>query len=97
MSDTIDALFDLDLQKLLGKVWKQKNSIMIVVVFSSSDDSFKFFSEAINAIKAKSGKKLHLVLCGKLKKKTTTKADLVAENLEDVLQWSQTTYESFAK
>jgi predicted transcriptional regulator len=97
MSDAIDALFDLDLQKLLGKVWKQKNSIMIVVVFSSSEDSFKFFSEAINVIKTKSGKRLHLVLCGKLKKKTTTKADLVAENLEDVLQWSETTYESFAK
>ena len=97
MSDAIDVLLDLDLQKLLGKVWKQKNSIMIIVVFSSSEDGFKFFSEAINVIKEKSGKRLHLILCSKLKKKTTAKADLVAENLEDVLQWSQTTYESFAK
>ncbi len=96
MSDAIDALFDLDLQKLLGKVWKQKNSIMIVVVFSSSEDRFKFFSEAINVIKGKSGKKMHLVICGKLKK-TAAKADLIGENLEDVLQWSQTTYESFVK
>jgi len=97
MSDAIDVLFDLDLQKLLGKVWRQKNSIMIVVVFSSSEDGFKFFSEAINVIKEKSGKRLQLVLCSKLKKKTAVKADLVTENLEDVLQWSQTAYESFAK
>ena len=62
MSDAIDVLLDLDLQKLLGKVWKQKNSIMIIVVFSSSEDGFKFFSEAINVIKEKSGKRLHLVL-----------------------------------
>jgi hypothetical protein len=48
-------------------------------------------------IKEKSGKRLHLVLCSKLKKKTTAKAGLVAEKLEDVLQWSQTAYESFVK
>ena len=95
MSDAIDALLDLDLQKLLGKVWKQKNSIMIIVVFSSSDDGFKFFSEAINLIKSKTSKKLYLVLCGRTKKKTTAKADLVTEKLEDAVQWSQTTYESF--
>lgn len=95
MSDAIDVLLDLDLQKLLGKVWKQKNSIMIILVFSSTDDGFKFFSEAINLIKGKSSKKLHLVLCGRIKKKTTAKADLVTEKLEDALQWSQTTYESF--
>ena len=95
MSDAIDVLFDLDLQKLLGKVWKQKKGIMVVVVFSSTDDGFKFFSEAINSIKDKAGKKMQLVLCGKLKK-ISAKADLVAENFEDVLQWSQTTYERFA-
>jgi hypothetical protein len=96
MSDSIDVLFDLDLQKFLGKVWKRKEGIMIIVIFSDSEEGMKFFAEAVNSIKGKFGKNLHLVLCSKIKK-TTAKAELVSENLEDVLQWSQTIYEkSFA-
>jgi len=94
MTSAIDVLFDLDLQKLLGKIWKQKNGIMIVVIFSQSEEGFKFFSEAVNSVKEKVGKKLFLVLCGKIKKQAI-KADLVTENFESALQWSQTTYENY--
>jgi len=92
LSDSIDVLFDLDLQKFLGKVWKKKDGIMIFVIFSDTEEGLKFFSEAVNSIKGKSGKNLHLVLCSKIKN-TTAKADLVTENLDDVLQWSQTIFE----
>ena len=54
MSSSIDVLFDLDLQKLLTKVWKQRMGIMVIVVFSSTIESMKFFAESINSIKAKS-------------------------------------------
>jgi methanogenic corrinoid protein MtbC1 len=89
MSDSIDVLFDLDLQKFLAKVWKQKNGIMIIVVFSDSEEGLKFFSQAIISVKGKMGKNLFLVLCSK-NQKTTVKADLVTDNFGDVLQWSQT-------
>jgi hypothetical protein len=92
MSDAIDVLFDLDLQKFLGKIWKQKNGIMIFLIFSESDEGLKFFSEAVNSVKGKFGKNLHLVLCSK-NTKTTAKADLVTENLETALQWAQTIFE----
>ena len=89
MSDAIDVLFDLDLQKFLGKIWKQKEGIMVFVILSESDEGLKFFSEAVNSAKGKFAKNMHLVLCSK-NTTTTAKADLVTENLETALQWAQT-------
>ena len=45
MSDAIDVLLDLDLEKLLGKIWKQKTGIMLIVVFSGTQEGLKFFSD----------------------------------------------------
>jgi hypothetical protein len=93
MSDAIDVIFDLDLQQFLGKVWTKKNGVMIIVIFSETDEGLKFFSQAVNSVKGKFGKNLNLVLCSKIKKNTLAKADLIADNLETVLQWSETTFE----
>jgi methanogenic corrinoid protein MtbC1 len=93
MSDSIDVLFDLDIQKFLEKVWTKKRGVMMIVIFSEADEGLKFFSQAINSIRGKIGKNLSLILCSKSKEKTTIKADLVTDNLENVLQWSQTTFE----
>jgi hypothetical protein len=93
MSDAIDEIFDLDLQQFLGKVWTKKNGVMIIVIFSETDEGLKFFSQAVNSVKGKFGKNLNLVLCSKIKKNTLAKADLIADNLETVLQWSETTFE----
>ena len=94
MSSSIDVLFDLDLQKLLTKVSKPGAGIMIIVVFSSTSESMKFFAESVNSIKTKSRKNLYLVVCGDMKKNAGIKADLIEEDIEAVLQWSQTTFES---
>ena len=94
MSSSIDVLFDLDLQKFLTKVWKSRMGIMIIVIFSSTDESMKFFVESINSIKAKSRRNLYLAVCGDMKKNSEMKADLVEEDIESILQWSQTTFES---
>ena len=67
---------------------------MVIVVFSSTEDGMKFFSESINSIKLKSRKNLYLTICGNAEKNTGIEADLIDENLETVLQWSQTTFES---
>jgi len=95
MSSFFGAPFlDLDLQKLLTKVWKARMGIMIIVIFSSTDESMKFFVESINSIKLKSRKNLYLAVCGDMKKNTEIKADLVEEDIQAILQWSQTTFES---
>ena len=94
MSTAIDVLFDLDLQKLLTKIWKSRMGIMIIVVFSSTEEGLKFFAEAVNSIEGKFRRNLHLALCGKVEKNTKIKADLKTQDIETVLQWSQTTFES---
>jgi hypothetical protein len=94
MSLAIDVLFDLDLQKLLGKIWKQKSGIMIIVVFSNTEEGLNFFADAVNSIKEKLGKRIRLALCGKIGKKTKIPSDLLSEKFEDVIQWSETISES---
>ena len=90
MSSAIDVLFDLDFQKLIGKIWKQKHGIFLVIVFSSSDEGLNFFANSINSIKEKFGKQMKLALCGKTSKKTKINSDLLTDQLSDILQWSKT-------
>jgi methanogenic corrinoid protein MtbC1 len=94
MSSAINVLFDLDFQKLVGKVWKQKPGVLIVVVFSQTSEGLIFFVDSITPIKEKSGKHMKLTLCGKTSKKSKINADLKSENLNDILQWSKTTFQN---
>ncbi len=94
MSSAINVLFDLDFQKLVSKIWKQKSGILIVVVFSNSKERLNFFSDSINSIKEKIGKRMKLVLCGKMENKSKLNCDLYTEKFEDVIQWSETVYDN---
>ena len=94
MSSAIDVLFDLDLKKMLTKVWKSKQDLMIIVVFSSTEEGLKFFSESFNSIKGKNEQNFYLILSGKVGKKVKIKSDLLTEKLEDIIQWSQTKFEN---
>ena len=94
MSSAIDVLFDLDFQKLIGKIWKQKPGILIISVFSQTGEGLDFFANSINPIKEKSGKHMKLALCGKISKKSKINSDVASENIEDILQWSQTVSEN---
>ena len=67
---------------------------MIIVIFSNTKEGLNFFSEAVNSVKEHFGKKLFLALCGKVGKKTEIMADLISEKPEDVIQWSESTFES---
>ena len=90
MSSAINVLFDLDLQKLIGKIWKQKPGILVITVFAKTTEDLIFFADSINSVKEKYGKSMKLVLCGKISKKSKIKSDLASEKIRDVLQWSQT-------
>ena len=90
MSYAIDVLFDLDFQKLVGKIWKKKSGILLVVIFSQTSEGLSFFADSINPNKTKSDKQIKLVLCGKISKKTKINSDLLSDNIGDVLQWSNT-------
>jgi methanogenic corrinoid protein MtbC1 len=94
MSSAINVLFDLDFQKLVSKIWKQKSGLLIVVVFSTTKERLNFFADSINPIKAKMGKRMRLVLCGKVEKKIKLDCDLQTEKFEDVMQWSETVFDT---
>ena len=94
MSASIDVLFDLELTKLLSKVWKTKQGLMIITVFSQTEEGLKFFSESFYSVKGKNDDNLHLILSGKIGKKIKIKSELQSEKLEDILQWSQTKFEN---
>lgn len=94
MSSSINVLFDLDFQKLINKIGKQKSGVLIVIVFANSKERLNFFSDSINPIMKKFGKKMKLALCGKIDEKTKLDCDLQTENFEDVIQWSENVYEN---
>lgn len=94
MSSAINVLYDLDLQKMIGKIWKQKSGILIIVVFSKTEEGLNFFADSVNSVKEKLGKKIKLALCGKVDKKTKIESDLVSDKFDDVLQWCKTVHET---
>ena len=94
MSSSIDVMFDLELTKLLSKIWKMKQGLMIIAVFSETEEGLKFFSESFYSVKGKTDDNLHLILLGKIGKKIKIESDLQTEKLEDIIQWSETKFEN---
>jgi len=94
MSSSIDVLFDLELRKLLSKTWKSKEGLMLILVFSQTEEGLKFISDSLYSVKEKSENNLFIILSGKTGKKVKIKADLSTSKLEDILQWSNTKYEN---
>lgn len=94
MSESINVLFEIDLQKLLRKIWKQKPGIMIIVIFADTEEALNFFANSVNSLKKKIGKNIKLVLCGKINKKTKIPSDLVTTDIDAIVEWSQSNYEN---
>ena len=94
MSSSIDVLFDLELRKLLSKTWKSKEGLMIILVFSQTEEGLKFFSDSFYSIKENSENNLFIVLSGKTGKKVKIKADLSSSKLEEILQWANSKSEN---
>lgn len=95
MSSAIDVMFDIDLQRFLNKVWPKRDGIMIIIIFSSKEGEIKFFSKAVDTSTEKFGKNLRLALCTKIVKKTKSGVDFVSDDVEILLQWCQTVFESY--
>ena len=90
MSSAVNILFDLDFQKLIGKIWKQKIGVLLVVIFSQTSEGLSFFADSINSNKKKSDRRIKLALCGNMSKKTKINSDLLSDKISDILQWSKT-------
>ena len=94
MSSAVNILFDLDFQKLIGKIWKQKIGVLLVVIFSQTSEGLSFFADSINSNKKKYDRRIKLALCGSTSKKTKINSDLLSDKIGDILQWSKTMSEN---
>jgi len=94
ISSSIDVLFDLELRKILSKTWKSKTGLMMILVFSQTEEGLKFISDSFYSVKEKSENNLFIILSGKIGKKVKIKADLLSSKLEDIIQWSNIKYEN---
>ena len=94
MSSAVNILFDLDFQKLIGKIWKQKIGVLLVVIFSQTSEGLSFLAYSINSNKKKSDRRIKLALCGSTSKKTKITSDLLSDKIGDILQWSKTMSEN---
>jgi methanogenic corrinoid protein MtbC1 len=89
MSDAIDVMYDLDLQKFLTRIWKQKQGIMVILLISAMDERITFFSEAVNSVRPKFGKNIHLAIYSRTGKKSSAKAESISDNFESTMQWAE--------
>ena len=87
---SIDILFDLDFEKFLNRIWKQKHGITLIIIFSTSEDDSKFFVEAVNSVKKKFGKNLQVALYVKDSETLKKKVDFITDNFENIFHWSET-------
>ena len=93
MSDSIDVMYDLDLQKLVTRIWK-KQGVMVVVVISKTEEGMKFFAESVSSVKPKFGKNMHLLIYFRTDKKPNIKAEFVTGDFENMMQWAESISES---
>ena len=97
MSNSVDTMLDLDLHKLLRRVWPKKQGVMIIAIFSGTGDGLGLFSEAAAAVVKKlHTKKTRLLLFGSDSKDASDRADLATKDFAHAIQWFQTSYETIS-
>lgn len=95
ISDAIDVLFDIDLQKFFHKIMTDKE-LMLVLVFVESYEKLKFFSETLKGIKKKFNNDIFLMLFYD-DVNVDVDADLITNDLKIVFQWADTKITSMSK
>ena len=91
ISGTVDVFFDIELQKVLGRVWEGTNGIMIILVFGGGPEEIKFLSESIRTIKAKTSGAIRLAFCTD---SDASGADVASSSIPHILQWCETVHNS---
>ncbi len=95
MSSSVNVLFDIDLPKFLSRVWKSRRGIMIIVVFSQTEEGLSFFADAVSSAGIRKRGNLSLALCGSMGEEAEVESDILSHDLNKILQWSETTFERY--
>ena len=93
ISASVDVFFDLDLRKLLGRVWKGTPGVMVITVFGGDEEALRFLAGSVDAVRKGTPDNIRLAFCSRTGGKRLG-ADVASENLVDILQWCETVHKS---
>ncbi len=93
VSGVMDVFFDLELQKLLGRVWRGTPGVMILIVFGGNLGAFRFISSAVSTIHKKTPKNIRLAFCGDTGKKLLG-SEMATTDVSKLIQWCNTIHQN---
>ena len=86
----IDPFFDIDLQRYVSKIWKNKKGLKIIFIYTSEESSLRFLFTSIHSLRSdlNDDVKISLLVHPDLLSITRDfQAEFVTTNLNDMLQW----------
>lgn len=89
VSGIMDVFFDLELQKLLGRVWRGTPGIMILIAFGANQGAFRFLSGVVDTIRKKTPRNMWLAFCGDTGGKLLG-SDMATTDVSKLIQWCNT-------
>lgn len=93
ISGTVNVFFDLDMQKLLGRVWLSSPGVMIVVIIGATAEALQFLCKTVNSVQKKIDGRVRVAVCGTAPV-PDLEADMVTTDMGELTQWCETVYQS---
>lgn len=93
MSSSVNVLLDIDLPKFLSQVWRSRQGVMIILVLSKTEEGLNFFADMANSSGIRKRSNLYLALHGRAGQKAEIDSDIITDDLDKLLQWSETIFE----
>ncbi len=93
LSGSADVFFDLDLQKLLGRVWRGTPGVMVLAAFGGAEEALRFIAGAVRAVRKNSSGEIRLAFCGETGGKRLG-SNMASASVTDVLQWCGTVHDN---
>ncbi len=91
VGEQIDPFFDIDFQRYLLRLWRDKHGLMLVCIFSSGEGSLRFLSSTAKDMKGKIKGELRItaVTTQQLQPVAEESSDYVAKDLLALVDWTE--------
>lgn len=93
ISTSVDVFFDLDLRKLLSRVWKGYPGVMVLVIFGGGTEALRFLASSTDEVRKSVPGNIKLAFCCDTDGKMMG-ADIASDNMVDILQWCETIHKN---
>lgn len=93
ISGTVNVFIDLDIQKLLGRVWLGSPGVMIIVIIGNTTEALQFLCKTVNTVRKKINGRVRIAVCGTAAS-SGLEADMVTTDMSELTQWCETVSQS---